>query len=107
MPLARTMQEQESLFPPPFKNLAIQIAEYPIQFISHAGQSMTMRQLYIPEMTPIAVFNPLLTQGKKGISLTPHVPMTLNHLVSKDISTTSIGSLTSLRAAMLLVLPEI
>ena len=36
------MQEQESLFPPPFKNLAIQIAQYQIQSISHAGQSMTM-----------------------------------------------------------------
>lgn len=42
MPLARMMQELESIFPPPFKNLAIQIAQYQIQSISHAGQSMTM-----------------------------------------------------------------
>ena len=42
MPLARMMQEQESIFPLPFHNLAIQIAQYQIPSISHAGQSMTM-----------------------------------------------------------------
>lgn len=36
------MQEQESLFPPPFQNIAIQIEQYKMQSISHAGQSMTM-----------------------------------------------------------------
>ena len=43
MPLARMMQEQKRPTTPlPFHNLAIQIAQYQIQSISHAGQSMTM-----------------------------------------------------------------